>query len=165
MGPNAEGGSEDDIGQLVADQEPDLYTILRSFSKSCLSGDELRAYWDRAIRLHFLEILAPEISQMLQRAAIEAGLDRNTLLKHHASVYTKKRNFAVLIGFLLASLPNLRHLFVVFREPSYWTLEQRAIQRMLEESFENKDEAILQNLETLHICSALRQFRHSSIPR
>jgi hypothetical protein len=103
--------------------------------------------------------LTPEISQLLQTAAIEAGLGQDALLKHHASVYTKNRNFAVLVAHLLASLPNLQHLFMVFTEPDYWTSEQKAIPRMLNESFENGDNGILQNLETLHISSALRQFQ------
>jgi hypothetical protein len=113
--------------------------------------------------LHLPETLTQEVSQLFRTVAIEAGLDRDVLVKHHASVYTENRNFAVLIAHLLASLPNLQHLFMVFTEPDYWTEEQKAIPRMLEEAFNNEDNQILQSLETLHISSALRQFKYPHV--
>ncbi|KAE9370888.1 hypothetical protein N431DRAFT_42898 [Stipitochalara longipes BDJ] len=152
---DAEDGSDMDMDQLVVDRADDLYSILKSSSRICPSNNEMRAFWDRAMYLHLSATLAPDVSQHLQTAATEAGLDQDVLLKHYASVYTKNGNFAVLVAYLLASLPNLQHLFMVFTEPDYWTSEQKAIQRMLDESFKNEDNAMLKNLETLHISSAL----------
>ena len=92
------------------------------------------------------------------------GLDRHLLLKYHASIYTMTRDFAVLVAHLLASLPNLQHLYMVFPEPRFGRTEQNAIQRMLETSFEAPENTMLEKLETLHICSALREFFSLSLP-
>ena len=109
--------------------------------------------------LHLPKRLTPDISHLLRMAAISAGLKQDVLVKHHASVYTEKAQFAVLVAHLLASLPNLQHFFMVFTEWDYWNSEQRAIQIMLNKSFEKGDNTVLQSLETLHISSALRQFQ------
>jgi hypothetical protein len=162
-GSDAEDGSDVDVEQLITDREDDLYSILKSSSRTSASNNEMRALWDRAMYLHLPETLTQEVSQLFRTVAIEAGLDRDVLVKHHASVYTENRNFAVLIAHLLASLPNLQHLFMVFTEPDYWTEEQKAIPRMLEEAFNNEDNQILQSLETLHISSALRQFKYPHV--
>ena len=153
---DAEEGS--DAEGLILDQEDDVYSVLRSSSKMRSSNSDKRAFWDRAMYLHLPETLTLNMSQFLRKAATEAGLDQEVLLRHHASVYTKHGNFAVLVAHLLASLPNLQHLFMVFTEPDYWTAEQKAIQTMLNESFENGDDSILQSLKTLHISSGLRPF-------
>jgi hypothetical protein len=89
--------------------------------------------------LHLPETLTPKVLLILQMAAEGAGLDQDVLLKHHVSIFTKQGDFAVLVAYMLASLPNLRHLFIVFTEPGYWRTEQKAIQRMLEDSFEYED--------------------------
>lgn len=154
---DAKNVPEDELGALHASERGDVRELLIDCSKMCQSMHETRTYWDRALHVHFPETLTTEDSQFLQKAAIEAGLDRNVLLKHHASIYTKIRGMVVLIAHLLASLPNLQHLSMVVPEHEFWTAEQQAIQTMLENSFENENNAVLQRLETLHICSALRQ--------
>jgi hypothetical protein len=161
----AEDVPEEDSSPLPAWRKDNIYDILKSSSSICHSNNEIRAHWDRAMHLHFSESLTPEVSQILQTAAIDAGLDRNVLIKHHASIYIKNRCMAVLVAHLLASLPNLQHLLMVFTEPGYWTPEEKAIQQMLEKSFENEDGVVLQNLETVDICSALRKFSHPSFLR
>jgi hypothetical protein len=154
---DAEDLSEDNLGQVISDQSMDICSILRASSSLCRSSKEVRAFWDRVMRLHLPETLPPDVLLVLQVAAEEAGLDRDILLKHHASIYAKKADFAVLVACLLASLPNVRHLFIVFTEPSSWRTEQKEIQRMLNDSFKNEKTGILRSLETLQICSALRQ--------
>jgi len=158
---DTEDRSDVEIQQLIVDREDEFYAVFRFTSRMCPSDNEMRTFWDRAMYLHLPETLTPEISHFLRTAAIEAGLDPDVLLKHHASVYTKNGHFAVLVAHLLASLPNLQHLFMVFTEPDYWTSEHKAIQMMLNQSFAEENNAVLQSLETLHISSALRQFRCS----
>lgn len=156
----AEDIPEEDLGPLPAWRKDDIYEILKSSSSICRSRNEIRAHWDRAMHLHFSESLTPEVSQILQTAAVDAGLDRDILIKHHASIYTKNRAMAVLVAYVLASLPNLQHLLMVFTEPGYWTPEEEAIQQMLDNSFEDEESVVLQNLKTVDICSALRQFNY-----
>jgi hypothetical protein len=160
---STEGTQEVELAQLLADQQHDIYSYLQYGSKHCSSNNELRTYWDNAMYLHVSEKLTPEALHILQSADIGFDLDRAVLLKHHASVYTETRNFAVLVAYLLASLPNLQHLYMVFPEPRYGSNDQDAIQRMLETSFETEENTMLEKLETLHIASALRESTPPSV--
>jgi hypothetical protein len=74
---DAEDLPEDNLGQIVADKSKGIYNILRASSSLCRSSNEVRAHWDRAMRLHLPKALTPEVSLVLQMAAEEAGLDRD----------------------------------------------------------------------------------------
>lgn len=146
---------QDELATLAADQERDIFDVLLSCCGSGCSPNEIRSHLEAVIEYGNLEPGSDRFIS-LQDAAIKAGFEPDTFIIHHASVNTKERNEEVLIAHLLSSLPNLRELFVVFPD-AHWKWEECAIQRTIVKSFEAGENRLLANLESLHICSALRE--------
>lgn len=62
-----------------------------------------------------------------------------------------------MMAILLSKLPNLQKIWMVMPENSGWDLEQNMLHKFLDDTEGLKAAGILQQLETLYICSPLRK--------
>lgn len=96
-----------------------------------------------------------ELSDLLRNASISLGCDNpETLFDIHQAIHTVKDDD--LICLLLQYLPKLRTLFMVMPNDGAWQYERYdSVQKLIRKLPEIDPPNILQNLDTMYLCSSL----------
>ncbi len=178
-GINSEGAIEYFIGEEEIEDIREMtkmrgcvYEMIQHHTlSSSRPRQQIRNYWKQAILLigpehengnpHRPEASEIRRTKVLQQTALSLDMEENFLVDYRTSILDKNED--KIISILLSRLPNLRSLYMVYPEQYFqFDGEGGDIQRMINKSLEDENSAILRNLETLYMISALRSHLFTS---
>jgi hypothetical protein len=95
--------------------------------------------------------------------ALTSGPERTETVLDYVEILFEKDEDKLAIK-LLSKLPNLKRLFMVLPEDWAWHPEENVLHRWVDNTAGLKAAGILQQLETLYICSPMRKWSSSRPP-